>query len=463
MTITIACALLLALLPAAPLLAASPRVAAYTIDAAFVPADGAMEGTAEIEFAAPVIGAGAFYLHGELRVESMRMDAEEIAFEQEPVVYRYDYSQLGNRISFQLPAEARHLTVTWKGYFNPSKARSPSDYMHIGPEGVLLRALGYSPWFPIFGEPGADPAPVAFRRVSIRTPKDFTSVSTGELLSRTVDGESQVSTWRGDGVSLHAAQVTARRFVVHRKGDFYAYSLEDEKSRTAASDILAFMGKLDGEYRRRFRSEAIGGQLHVMQMPRYGDISSGNVVGLSDGIWFNLVDDANARRALAHELVHPFVTPPISRSDPLFAMVVEGFPSYFHLPVLADLEALDYDAYMDWTEAQYLEKRATGKGWRGRSLPEQKAITAVKPDEIGVYKDVYLLDDRALLFLDYLRRRMGSETFDRFAIAVVSMPELSLARFRDAAERFLPGIAADVDLWLTTTEFPERLRRKTGT
>ena len=443
----------------APLLAAAPRVSSYAIDASFTPAESSMRGEAEVVFAEPARGRVSFYLHGELGVEWIRLGDAELEFTEERVAYRYDYSWLANRVTVELPRETDRLTVKWKGYFSPSKARSPSDYMRIAPEGVLLRAYSYSPWFPVFAEPGDDPSAVSFPRVTIRTPKEYVSVFTGELVSRATEGDVQVSAWRGSGVDLFAAQVTARPFVVHREGDFFAYSLDDPKSRASAAEILAFIRKLDAEYRRRFRADAVAGQIHVMQMPRYGDISSGNVVGLSDGIWFGLAGDENARRGLAHELVHPFVTPPIPRTDPLFALVIEGFPSYFHLPVLADLGALDYESTMDWTESSYLEKRATGTGWRGRPLPDEKPITAIAPEEIGIYKDTFVLDDRALLFLDSLRRTMGRETFDRFAAALTAEPELTLARFREVVARFVPGAAADVDLWLTTNEFPDRWRR----
>jgi hypothetical protein len=450
---------LLTVLLSVPLLGASPRVSAYTIDATFAPAEGTIQASAEIDFALPTRGPVAYYFHGELRTVSIRAGGEEIEFTEEAVVYSRDYSLIARRVSFELPKATGTITVEWKGHFNPSKARSPSDYMRIGSDAVLLRALGYSPWFPIFLTPDEDGDPVAFRRVTIRTPKELTSVFTGELVSRSEEADSQVSVWKGEGIDLFAAQMTARPFVVHRDGDFFAYSMGDARSRAAAEAILAFIRTLDGDYRRRFRADAVAGQIHVMQMPRYGDISSGNVVGLTDGIWFNLPTDANARRGLAHELVHPFVTPAVPRMDPLYAMVVEGFPSYFHLPVLADLGALDYDAYMDWTESSYLEKRATGKGWRGRPLPEHKPISAIKPEEIGFYKDVFLLDDRALLLLDYLRRAMGTETFDRFTADLTRQPELGMARLAETVERFLPGGSADATLWLTTTEFPERFRR----
>ncbi len=447
------------LLAAAPLVAGPPRVASYSLDTSFVPAESSMAGEGEIVFADPVLGAISFYLHGELRVETIRAGDQAIEFEEDLVAYPHDYSYLANRVTFQLPRATDRVSVKWKGYFNPSKARSPSDYMRITPDGVLLRGLGYSPWFPIFLEPGDDPSPVSFPRVTIRTPKDYTSVFTGELVSRSIEGDSQVAVWKGEGVSLHAAQVTARPFAVHREGAFYAYSMDDAKSRAMAAEILAFIGRVDGEYRRRFRSDAVAGQIHVMQMPRYGDISSGNAVGLSDGIWFNLTNDANARRGLAHELIHPFVSPRISRSDPLYAMVIEGFPSYFHLPVLADLGALDYDGYMNWIEKTYLDQRRTGTDRRGRTLPKEKPIASIGPDEIGVYKDTFVLDDRALLALDYFRRRMGAAAFDRFATALVRQPELTLDRFRETVSRFLPGSGADVDLWLTTSEFPERFLR----
>jgi len=74
-----------------------------------------------------------------------------------------------------------------------------------------------------------------------------------------------------------------------------------------------------------------------MQMPQFGDISSGNVSGISTKIWADFNQYNWPKQVLAHELVHSFVQYPLSQTNQLFALMTEGFPSYFHLPVLAEL------------------------------------------------------------------------------------------------------------------------------
>ena len=194
-------------------------------------------------------------------------------------------------------------------------------------------------------------------------------------------------------------------------------------------------------------------------MPEYGDISSGNVTGITFWIWQKFTEDENTQRALAHELVHPYTAVPVARTDSLFSLAIEGFPSYFHLPILADHLGDDfYNRFLGWMEKLYLDKRATGKDRRGNPIPPEKPLLEITADELSTYKDEFVLSDRALLFLNYLRSRMRGPDFAKFTSELFNREKLTTREFRELIEKHLPGSSGDIEIWLATTDYPDRFR-----
>jgi hypothetical protein len=416
-----------------------------------------------VRFAGPSAPTLTFYLHGELRVTEITAGGEKVPFEQERVFYPEDYSLIANRTVVAVGARDLKdgLQIAWSGFMHPSAARSPSDYMRIDRDGVFLRARSYSPWFPIFAEPGTDAPEVSFDRVTIAVPAGFTAVFAGTMVSRSTREAMNLSVWSARSIDLFSGQLTARPFEVRGDGEVFIYSLPNAGSKAAADEIEKLTRELLRIYRARYRSDAVTGQAHIVEMPKFGDISSGNVVGLEEESWKDFATQEWAQRTLAHELVHPFVQPDIPRSDPLYAMAIEGFPSYFHLPALAEIRGQDsYEQTMRRIAQRYLEKKQTGTTPRGLPLPPEKPLIALKPEEIGQYKDVFVLSDRALLFLDDLRRRMGRQRFDRFTADLFNRPSLDLPAFRKVVLKYLPKDRERLRVWLETTDYPDELRLK---
>ncbi len=448
---------------AAPALAGGVHATFYELAVRFFPEDSFLDGSAlvglrESGHAADTI---RFWLHGELRVASVRAGGVDLEFAQKSEYYDWDYSLIGNRVLVRLPEGVApdSIEVAWSGFVHPSKARSPSDYMRIDETGVYLRALGYSPWFPVLLDPDEDEHEVDFRKVSISVPKTFTAVFTGDYLGADDAGDSTRSAWRAEAISLSDAQLTARPLALSIAGDVRVYALADKASLASTKKILTLTRSLLEYYAGHYATGAVSGQVHIVEMPRYGDISSGNVVGIQEDSWRSFDASSWAKRTLAHELVHPFVRPAISRSDPLYALIVEGFPSYFHYPALGSLGELHYPEQIESIRADYLKKHATGKDGRGRMLPEEKAISRVAAEEIGVYKDTFVLSDRALLFLDELRTRMGAGRFDSFNRELFAMDRLDDRTFRALVLRYLPRFETELAIWLDTTELPAALSR----
>jgi hypothetical protein len=441
----------------------NPKVSTYELDVSFYPETASMEGHAFVRFEPAEVDPRTltFFLHGELFVESIHAGGHSLDVKQDQVLYDFDYSLVATRVRVELQGKSLEngLNVTYSGSFNPSAARSPSDYMRIDSDGVFLRAYGYSLWFPTFLEAERDSYPVSFSKVTLRTPLDFETVFVGRKVAEREESDQRVTEWVAEGVDLFAAQCTAQRYSVTAHGGYFLYHHEDDASRQAAERILLFAKQLNAFYKNVYKKEADAPQFHIMEMPRYGDISSGNVVGINSELWTELDETSYPARVLAHELVHPFVHVYTDRSDPLAALAVEGFPSYFHLPIMAELLGEDYyQSYMRRTEERYLQKKASGVDRRGDPLPPEKPLLEIGEDEIGTYKDLFLLSDRALLFFDYLRRQMGHDLFFAFTRDLFNRKELDLRTFEATVLEYLPEAGEDLDLWLRSTEYPEEVR-----
>lgn len=441
--------------------AGGPHAASYDLDVRIVPAESRLEGRARIRLrdAGSPADTVRFWLHGELRVSEVRAHGRELAVHQETEPYGWDYSLVGNHVSIGLPGGVvpAEIDVEWAGFLHPSDARSPSDYMRIDESGVFLRALGYSPWFPLLLEPDEDAHSVDFTRVCIEVPSELTAVFAGVASGRQDAGSTARYEWRADNLSLFDAQLTARPFRVREDGDVRVYALDSEESVASGRRIADFSRFLLGYYARHYAKDAVSAQIHIVEMPRYGDIASGNVVGIQEESWRAFEESDWPKRTLAHELVHAFVRLPFSRTDPLYALVVEGFPSFYHYAALAECGAVDYGCTLAAVRESYLEKRRTGVDRRGRRLPDEKPISRIAADEIGRYKDAFVLSDRALLFLEELRTRMGPDGFAAFNRALFAGDVTDDASFRALVCERVPDFEAELSVWLDTIDLPRAL------
>jgi hypothetical protein len=442
-----------------------PVVSRYALDISFSPAQSSMSGKAGIYFGKgqSIDTAVIFFLHGELTVDSVLQAGKTVKFDSRPELYNYDYSLIAIKTTIAMDTllSRDSLTVFYHGYFNPSKARSPSDYMRIDPSGVLLRAFRYSPWFPVFLSDTMPSYSSEFRPVVFRIPEQYQLVFAGKYLIDTVLSGQRISPWAAVNLDLSNAQVSAQRWKIMRRGGLYTFYYPDNASAAQALKVLNFTDRMLGAYRNLYDRNAAAPEHYVLELPEYGDISSGNVTGLSEGTWQQFDANIHARRALAHELVHPFVDARVPEKDSLYAFAKEGFPSYFHLPVLAGIAGQDwYNNYMEWIEQTYLDKKRSGTDSRGNPLPAEKPLLSITAAEIGMYKDEFVLADRALLFLNWIRRQMGEESFGNFCRRLFSASAYDARSFERLCAKYIPLGKDDIHLWMYSNEFPDRLRIK---
>jgi hypothetical protein len=402
-----------------------------------------------------------FYVHGELNVTAVQIDGRVPEFSQEKVFYRYNYSMVANQVSVSLDGMKGETSVSieYAGFFYPSFVRGASEYMRIEPDGVYLRSYGYSLWFPVLLEDRSDPLQeVIFKAVRITTPAKLKTVFTGSRVREWVQNGLRTSEWTTGRVPIFAAQCTARPYEIFEQDGIFIYHMPDPRSRLNAERIRKFSGQVLELYALRYRQIQENPQYHIAEMPNFAsDISSGNMIGLTSHTWHNFQDDVHHKTTIGHEYVHPFVNTRVETTDPLFALSLEGFPSYFHLPIMGELLGESwYREYMSRIEKAYLQRKETGKDGRGNQLPVEKPLASLTADDIPTYKDTFLLNDRARLFLNYLLRRMGKETFYAFSRDLFRLGALDMLRFKTLIEKHLPGSGKDVRVWLERNDYPER-------
>jgi len=412
-----------------------------------------MKGKAVVamDFGPSAIDSLTFYLHGELGVHGIKLDEFPLKFSQNTVFYPSNYSMVANQVTVK--------------FFSPSYASSPSNYMRIDSQGAYLRSYGYSLWFPVFVEARSDTPVVDFTEVKINTPESFRGVFTGKRIKEYADGNLRTSLWRCEQTDIRNVQVAVRPYQINRQGGSYLYYLDSDKSRAACQDIHAFVSRLAEYYSDHYKNAHKGPQLHVAELPNFASgISSGNMIGMTSAQWqnFSLGDkDVSLKLLLAHELVHDYVQVQVSVNNPLAALVVEGFPSYFHLPALGEiLGEKFYQKYMEKVEKSYLERKKTKKTSWGSPLPQEKSILSLTWTDIGTYKDTFILNDRVRLFLNHIRTKSGKKRFKQFTQELCNSPHLDLPAFYRLLEKFIPGSTQDMDIWLKTNQYPPRFYLK---
>lgn len=446
-------------------------VDSYSITAEFFPEDARMynlpvspqnfmRATALIEISDIDEAEMVFYLHGELGIDSIRAAGQKIEYKAEKVLYDYSYSLLALKVSFNTRdvAPGNELQVHYSGFINHSRARSLSDYMQINKNsGVFLRAYGYSLWFPVFTESGQGSYQSDFKSVAINLPEEFKCVVAGELVDERVENGIYHAEWKPGKMDISDIQCVAQKYRVVSEDNVFVYFVSDINS---AEKILHYARQLKKLYSDNLRPINESVPLYITEMPRYGDISSGNVVGVS-GKNFNSFDDGQiSKLTIAHELVHPYVKIPVTIDNPFYAFVIEGFPSFFQAWALAKVDGGNYniEEVMRRLESSYREKRRTGLTSRGNKLPPEKAILDIPHHEIGNYKDKFVLRDRVWLFFYDMWQQTGDEKFDAFLKELFVFQTINYNSFETLVLKYLPDYKFRLKQWLRTTEFPEELR-----
>ena len=111
-------------------------------------------------------------------------------------------------------------------------------------------------------------------------------------------------------------------------------------------------------------------------------------------------------------------------------------------------------------EKGYLSKKQTGKDRRGNALPAEKPILNISFDEIGDYKDLFILSDRARLFLYDLWTEMGNDQFDQFLKELFQLDSINYRVFEKLVLKYLPNYKNDLNTWLNTNDYPNLLASK---
>ncbi len=450
-----------------PFVSAGQDIPTITISADFFPQDASvysypvsprsfMRGAMEINRTNTPPQKDVFYLHGELRVDSILSGGKKLDYESKKVLYRYDYSRVAVKTQVQETYnEDQALQIYYSGFFNPSGARSLSDYMRIDQqEGVFLRSYGYSLWFPVFLEPEDEPYKANFKNININLPAGFKAVVSGKLLEEGEKEGRYQAAWRPGYSNIRNIQCTARPWKILVDKGVHIYYLDRQ---SAAQQILTYVQELKTLFRNHLRQVKNTHSLYVMEMPEYGNISNDNITGISSNLFGNFEEELFPKLTIAHELVHPYVQLPLQKANPFYALFMEGFPSFFQVWALHKTHpdsVYDIQQHMQGVEARYLQKKETGKTSRGFDLPEEKSILSITADEIGNYKDKFILNDRVWLFMYDLWQKMGDTNYEAYLEELLNKEDINYADFEKTTLKYLPNYGEKLAIWLNGTKYP---------
>ena len=453
-----------------PLFLQAQTVSSYEINAEFFPDDAQMYGypvspeafmraNSAIIFSEIKDSIIVFYLHGELNIDSIITENKTINYTNERVLYDYEYSRVALKVTVKTSDIAKNtLIVFYSGFFNPSKAGSISNYMHINKNtGVYLRGYGYSLWFPVFTESYQSGYRAYFKTITVRLPEGYKCIIGGELLEENTQDHIYTAIWKPGLINIFDIQCTARRYQLITMDNVYVFYLDNQ---LGGKKILEYAIGLRELYSQNLRSIDNTLPLFIMEMPRYGNISNSNVIGISEELFKDFDNDLRSKLTIAHELVHNYVKIPVEIENPFYAFVVEGFPSFFQVYALnkMDSDAYNIDEKMRSVEKSYLKKRNTGTTRHGNPLPIEKPILEIKFDEIGTYKDNFVLNDRVWLFFYCLWRKMGNKGFDNFLKELFSFNSINYNTFEELVVKYIPGYKPELNIWLRTTEYPDDIK-----
>ena len=359
------------------------------------------------------------YLHPELKLLSVSSeDGRPIKMETQTISHDWSYAKALGAHSLELaePIDAKgtqRFHLSYEGAFSPCCLRSPSDFMRIDDEGMYLRGLGYSLWFPVSICDAVCEASVF--RIRLDVPLAWKGVAFGNLKQMETSGGRSLSTWETPSPFKHfQAQLFASPFTIF-EGEHLSVFAKRE-SRGGSLKLIDFGDRLLDSFASSYGALDEMTRSYLVETCPYGCIASGNVVGLAPEVFRQMEGtaiDFETYDLIAHEFVHGYVTPWIDRSSPGSALLLEGFPSYFHVPIVTDILG---DTYHEWFFRRAWQsyrnglKQQTDKHRSAVALID-KPLLEIGFDEIPKYKDTFLLSDKLPIVLDQLRRRVGADTF----------------------------------------------------
>lgn len=422
------------------------KVQEVVINARFEPENSFTSIEGVIKFERKISDSIQFHLHGELNIDSIKVNEKHVKFESQKIFSYKDYSLIINQTVIE-PTYSKEVHIYYSGKINPSTVRSPSDYMRISAkDGVLLRNYFYSPWIPIFLK-DEEPDYSINIKAKFDLPKEYSPIFVGSSVTEEIQNDRLSSTWEAKNVGFFNLQFTARQYKRIHENGLNIYYLPKESSYNQSKKIADLSSRILNFYKIHYKNSGINSEeFHIAEMPEFGDISSFNMIGISNQYWDSFKADVPNRSAIviAHELVHPFVQINISKGNSLYALVIEGFPNYFHLLALESIYGQNwYSNFIEQIRNNY-EKRISNP----TSYPENKPILKITADEISIYKDRFILNDRVLLFLDTLRNKIGKENFLFFCKELFNLEKIDFGIFKKITFKYDNG-KTDLDYWLT--------------
>ena len=373
-----------------------------------------------------------FFLHHELNVDNVYdKDRKQLKFTQRKEYYSLNYSLEANKVCVRLPqklarGDTLRLNVFYQGKFSQYPVRSVVDFMRFKSDGLFLRGPGHSAWFPTTAIAPEDMNGLARFDVEVQVPLDWKAICEGELSSSRNPKASferavpfrWVTEERipiSSAVLLASNYDTLSAHVGRQKlSCWYFRSPEDSRASAKLFEVtkeqLGFFVKNYGD----FEGSSSPPRFTLVEMPIYGDFSSGTIMGISTGRVREA--DSPQKRAelaslIASKMVRKFTVPAVDSSAPGAAFLLESIPSYAYVPAI---EATFGKQFVLESSGSIMQRYLAGRK-RAESgkpgFPPEKPLAEVSVSEIPRYKDTFLLEDRGAFVLHMLRKLVGDENF----------------------------------------------------
>jgi hypothetical protein len=368
-----------------------------------------------------------FFLHDELNVNGVYGSKPgKLEFTQEKELYSLGYSLAANKVCVRLTerllkGDTLRLVVSYDGKFTQAPVRSATDFMRLTSDGLFLRGPGYSAWFPTTAVTPEEINAPASLHVEVVVLPGWKALCEGEL-SVSRGPEALSFRWTTEEkIPISSAVLIASNYDTlsarvgrQKLSCWYFSSAEDSSAATklfgTAKELLGFFVKNYGDH----EGASSPPRFTMVEMPMYGDFSSGTIMGISKGRILEASSPqkrAKLASLIGNMMVRKFVVPAVDSSAPGAAFLLESVPSYAYVPAI---EALFGKQFVLESSEAVMQRYVAGrkKAESGKhGFPPEKPLAEVLVSEIPRYKDTFLLEDRGAFVLHMLRKLIGDESF----------------------------------------------------
>jgi len=324
---------------------AYPTVSRYALDITFSPGQSAMSGTREyiLPKSRLIDSTITFFLHGECGCRSIIQSGKPVKFSSRSRVLQlrlFSDRQYGTSVCTRHSLPRDSLIVYYHGYFNPSKARSPSDYMRVDQfrhpasripvftlvSGVLAR----------FDVQLCD----NFQTGRVQNPRTIPAVFVGKYLTDTVKSGVRISPGQQRILTCHWLKCRPSDAETHAARRIVRVYYPDNASAGQALKVLRLYRSTSHRVSHLYDRNAAAPEHYVLECLRRRYFIW-NVTVCSESTWATVRRKYSRAKGTGARVVASVFDARVPERDPSTHWP-RRIPSYFHLPVMAGIVGRDW-------------------------------------------------------------------------------------------------------------------------